>query len=429
MHQSGRLSSPGAVAVVNRLLRKGRAGLWWLTFSALVVGLAPLAVASAFAAPGWKIQPTPNPSPPLRSPQNFPALDGVSCTSTKACWAVGSSGFSRATGSTLAEFWNGSNWTIQSTPNPTAKKEKYAELKSVSCTSTNSCIAVGDYNTRAGIAFPLAEFWNGSNWTIKPTATPSLRDGELTSVSCSSARACMAVGDLGNGFGGFEGPVAQFWNGRSWTITHPSRSGTPLAVSCASARVCIAVGENHCAAACEEPLLAELWNGNTWTAWPLSDSRAARSSAELSGVSCASTNTCVAVGWYSNRSGAVPLAGSWNGKKWIIQSVPKPSGGKPAELSKVSCASPKACVAVGEYFSGGEQLPLAGFWNGHTWTVQPLPKPPGATDVTLGGPEQPFQFAAGGVSCTSAKACMAVGQSFRNPNGNTSATLAEQYQK
>ena len=42
---------------------------------------------------------------------------------------------------TLAEVWDGSTWTVQSTPNPTGATS--GSLYGVSCTSATACTAVG----------------------------------------------------------------------------------------------------------------------------------------------------------------------------------------------------------------------------------------------------------------------------------------------
>jgi hypothetical protein len=61
----------------------------------------------------------------------------------------------------------------------------------------------------------LAEHWNGTTWTVQPT--PSPHGGDLTSVSCTSAAACTAVGFYDAGTGGLAA-LADRWNGTSWAI-------------------------------------------------------------------------------------------------------------------------------------------------------------------------------------------------------------------
>ena len=65
----------------------------------------------------------------------------------------------------------------------------------------------------------LAERWNGSSWSVQPTANPGGINPELVDVSCTSARACTAVGSAGNGgdVSGI-GALAERWNGTSWSI-------------------------------------------------------------------------------------------------------------------------------------------------------------------------------------------------------------------
>ena len=110
------------------------------------------ASAAVAAAAGWSIQATPNPVGGSNS-----ILNGGSCTSASACTAVGDYN-SGTTGVTLAERWNGSTWSIQTTPNPTGAPVSL--LNGVSCASATACTAAGGYNNgTAGVT--LAERWSG----------------------------------------------------------------------------------------------------------------------------------------------------------------------------------------------------------------------------------------------------------------------------
>jgi hypothetical protein len=73
----------------------------------------------------------------------------VSCAIATACSAVGQSG------GTLAEAWNGTTWTIQPTANPPAATS--SRLNSVSCATSSACTAVGYYTNSAGNDLTLAE--------------------------------------------------------------------------------------------------------------------------------------------------------------------------------------------------------------------------------------------------------------------------------
>jgi hypothetical protein len=92
-------------------------------------------------------------------------------------------------------------------------------------------------------------------------------------------------------------------------------------------------------------------------------------------------------------NGVHTLAEAWNGSTWTMQAAPNPSGSQNAVLREVSCTSAAACTAVGE--SSGRTL--AERWNGANWTIQSTPNPAGLPALS-------------GVSCTSSTSCTAVGK-------------------
>lgn len=62
-------------------------------------------------------------------------------------------------------------WSIQPAPEPSGATSTV--LSGVSCSSRRACLAVGDYSDRAGRRVPLAERWTGTRWSIERTAVPS----------------------------------------------------------------------------------------------------------------------------------------------------------------------------------------------------------------------------------------------------------------
>jgi hypothetical protein len=293
------------------------------------------------------------------------SLNGVSCTSATACTAVG--GILAASGSvvTRAERWNGKSWRVQATPNPSGAG--YSQLNAVSCTSATACTAVGYYYNTSSIFFPLAEEWNGKSWAIRATPKPARSmDPKLNGVSCTSATACTAVGGYENSSDpSFPNQtLAERWNGRSWTIqttTNPGPESDYLyGASCTSARACTAVGDQQLDTG-QLITLAERWNGATWTTQATPNPPTPGTNI-LSGVSCASATACTAVGWYaeSNPEPTGPFAEAWNGATWTVQTTPSPAGTDWSPLNGVSCTSATACTAVGEYQDrSGTYLTLA----------------------------------------------------------------------
>jgi hypothetical protein len=248
----------------------------------------------------------------------------------------------------------------------------------VSCKNANACSAIGGYETAADFD-PLAESWDGTSWTIQTTPNPTISN--LEAVSCSASTACTAVGDFSNG--GTLETLAERWDGTSWsTQATPNPVGATasflLGVSCPSATACIAVGFYRDASA-DQHDFAESWNGSSWTLHSVSDP-ATGSSFELGGVSCSGASACQAVGTYTLSGKGASFAELWNGTSWSLESVPTPSGGSSPTLSAVSCVSASDCFAAGSYFNASvQQVPLVETWNGTTWSAQTPPAPSGAS--------------------------------------------------
>jgi hypothetical protein len=147
-----------------------------------------------------------------------------------------------------------------------------------------------------------------------------------------------------------------------------------------------------------------MWDG---VAWSLATTPAVAEPHSLSGVSCTSPTSCVAVGEYEGGGVYHTLVEAWNGSAWSVVASPN-EGTAGSVLQDVSCADATTCTAAG-YFSADGAHPLIEMWNGATWSIVPNAEPPNATTTLLRG-----------VSCPSAATCFAVGwyQYFVNPGVN-----------
>jgi hypothetical protein len=296
-------------------------------------------------------------------------LTGVSCTSATACTAVGYSS-NASSQQTLAERWNGTSWTIQSTANPTGASGQVLQsgLTGVSCPTAAYCTAVGDYENSNNVFVSLAERWNGTSWTIQ--STPNLTRAlftTLTGVSCPTAEDCAAVGYY-NAYGNTDLSLAERWNGSAWHIQSTPNSTAATSsvlwgVSCTSGTACTAVGNNG------RVTLAERWNGMTWTIQSQS------TFGSLAGVSCPTVGDCTAVGVYRSSSGLIlTLAERWNGASWTTQFPPNLASAIESDLRGVSCPTSTDCTAVGDYVDKfHNEFTLAMRWNGTAWHVQTTP--------------------------------------------------------
>jgi len=333
-------------------------------------------------------------------------LSGVSCWSN-GCTAVGTSGLDVVYG------WHGSVWASQPAPAgvPTT----------VACSAANVCIAVGYVYTSKGGTRAQAWSWNGTAWRAQATFNPKSSSNSLSAIRCSAGTSsCEAVGYYGNG--GTSYPLAEYWNGRTWT--GQSTSGAPpgelTGVSCesrgASLGPCEAVGQNSY-------LLTPLAMGLSRTKWTtqatpkLPKTAITNEPSAFTGVSCYSGG-CMAVGWYEysdvtpDTSGNSFIIERWNGSKWTLAAYPwaRDTSDTP---NAVHCESASNCTAVGWSLSQGDATSahdtLVMAWNGTSLTTVPSPDPNVDYDGGQGDGLNAIACVSGGAVCT------AVGQQ-EDPN-------------
>jgi hypothetical protein len=404
----------------------------------------------------WTVQQTPNPSGGESS-----TLEGVSCTSATACTAVGyhvtEPGSPEGPSNTLVEHWNGTEWKIQTSPNPSGSLHM---LRSVSCTSATSCMAVGAYGYPDGSAWvthSMAMSWNGTEWSVIPIPNPAdgLDSGSLQAVSCESSADCTAVG----------GNVLQFWNGSEWSVgswSKPSGEGSSegelYGVSCSSTTACTAVGDYFrssnivtLAEAIGPPVVETNQPTN------VTDTSATLNGAvnpygyettyqfeygptQSYGTKVPATAGKIGAGWkneteaqsitglklqettYHYRIVATNSNGTTYGldhiiapRTWALNVTPNPTGATMTTFKGVSCPSFTACIGVGSYEnSEGVEVTLGESWNGTKWTVHAPANPSGGKENYLSA-----------VSCISSTACTAVG-SYEN-SSDVDVALVERW--
>jgi len=158
------------------------------------------------------------------------------------------------------------------------------------------------------------------------------------------------------------------------------------AISCTSSTSCVAVGYYENSSSGDYVPLAETLSNGIWSA-PSSQqppTPSGGSNGYLNAISCTSSS-CVAVGYYENSSSGdyVPLAESLSKSGWILDTLAfLPSGGSNGYLNAISCTSSTSCVAVGYYEkSSSDNVPLAESLSGTTWSA-PSEQPPLPSGVT-----------------------------------------------
>ena len=110
----------------------------------------------------WSVVPSPSPG----ALQNI--LYGVAAITDSDVWAVGAQQDAAGLWHTLTEHWNGTAWSVV---NAVDNGSNGNQLYAVKALATNNVYAVGQ---QAGSAFPneaLIEQWNGSTWSVVTSPT------------------------------------------------------------------------------------------------------------------------------------------------------------------------------------------------------------------------------------------------------------------
>jgi len=339
----------------------------------------------------------------------------ASCSAVGACETVGAITTAASCCFTptvpVGAAWNGRQWALQRIETPGVTPS----LGAVSCTTVESCTAVGSYTTSESTTnTPLVMHWNGATWSTQPLPLPRAGPpGMLTGVSCPQPTACMAVGVAAAD--GRQRPIAERWNGSRWSSVSipdltPAENFVPLSVSCSSPTACTAVGyAGPQPFGGGVPLPSNLpgptraivlrWNGSAWQNQSFPTPMESSASV-LESVSCPTNTTCVAVGTSAPSPQGPPRAvtATWAGTGWTMTSSPVQYAGMSVGLSSVSCATPTACEAVGsaDYPDSSSGVVLQDAWDGNMWTLQSA-----TADVVSANQRDP-------VSCGSTTFCLAI---------------------
>ena len=402
--------------------------LGWVGTGAVLVALAtiaPVSPAVSATPSGWNIVTSPNTDP---SQSNL--FMATTCANAWSCWAVGGvipSLGGNSQPNALIDSWNGSTWSIVSAASPPGTDASL--LWSVTCVVATDCWAVGGQEP-TGSQGPqiLTEHWNGSTWSVVPT--PAV-DGYLFSVTCSATADCWAVGDSVDGQGNPLNGIIEHWEGSQWSPVAAPSSGQTYdqlsSVTCTTASDCWAVG----AAGPNQiqynflpgivptmtggSALIEHWDGSVWS---LMNSGPPGSGQYLASVTCTGSTNCWTVGssMDSNGNPSSSLIEHWDGSTWTLTTALDPT--TPANiLTSVTCLTISECWATGATNSASGQnetpIPYIENWNGASWSVQPSPN------------VMAFGYL-GGMSCVRGSGCFAAGFSANNLNNNTTLqTLIE----
>jgi photosystem II stability/assembly factor-like uncharacterized protein len=330
----------------------------WFNFAtgyALQLGATNLAVpASLSQGFGWSCAKTPSNS----------SERGISCATTSVCYAVGA-----ASGNTPwpAKFmpsgaWGAVNTFFKSTDGGATWFPSNSDMLSVACTSSSSCVEVGD----GGRARATAD--GGTTWTEVSTGF----NKALTQVTCPSSSICYAAGDRGVVLKSTDG-------GQTWSYLM-STDGNPIyGLTCPDTQTCYTSDiYGH---------VIKTANGGatwTWQSTPITTpgvnvpgSGGPNPFGGLMSISCSSDTTCVATGLYVVVSGQTlpktdpPIVTTTDGgATWTLRT--SNAGGAPVSTTLSAAAVAGATnikVASVANFVAGQAMTVDSGVNAETVTI------------------------------------------------------------
>lgn len=253
-----------------------------------------------------------SPEPPDQINGEATTLNGVSCPALNQCLAVGQyAGKVNNEAFTVLDVkgkWKGARTVVLK---PYAKPNFITQLDGVSCTSVGNCIAVGQFVNKEPSRQALVVQEEGGVWGIGhgvplPSTIRNIWAG-LFSVQCPKWGYCEAVGVVSSG----------------------SKPGQGLI-------------ESEVKGTWERGILVARPSGYT----------AKANGAQLKSIACTAFGTCTAVGLLTDGQSQLPITLSQS-KGWGRATIaPQPSGAVSpayAELYGVACPTSSTCVKVGQY--------------------------------------------------------------------------------
>ena len=253
-------------------------------------------------------------------------LSGVSYVSPSESWAVGNIGVAQKANQTLTEQFNGSTWSVVPSPNVGTGNNALNGVSMI----PGAGWAVG-FAQVSGKYQPLALGWDGTQWSTSPAGTfPS--DALFTGVDTLA-------------------------DGSAW-----------------------AAGFQRTAAGTRQTLI-EQESGGTWTPVASPDDGSATTDNSLMAIAGTQATGLWAVGWRESPTGLQPLILRYDTTQpsptWVSVTgaggMPAPPGTIDTVLTGVDVLSASDVWAVGYYFDGGVNQPLALHWDGSTWSNSPVP--------------------------------------------------------
>ena len=316
----------------------------------------------------------------VTSPASGGELTDAAFVSAGEWWAVGDVGAALHANRTLITRFNGSAWSVVSSPNQGTANNGLNGVSMI----PGAGWSVG-YAQVSGTFQPLALHWNGTQWSLD--SPPNLTgDSLFTSVDTLADGSAWAVG-FQTTAGGTRRTLIERASGGTWAqVASPNVAGSAanslMAVSGTPATGLWAVGY-WLSPTGLQPLVLRYDTTQASPAWALVSGvpSVGKIDTVLTAVYVRTASDVWAVGYYNDGSADRPLALHWDGSAWT--SSPVPGAGL---LRKVKAVAADNVWAAGSYYNASLQRyqTLVVQFDGTAWTTAVSADAPTADDQIVG---------------------------------------------
>jgi hypothetical protein len=290
----------------------------WAVGAYYQTATSPLAtLAHHFDGKRWTAYPLPN----VGAQENV--LLAVSMPSPGSAWAVGYYINGKFEQKTLIEHFDGAAWSVVASPSPGQKQNI---LYGVAAISDRDVWAVGASQNSPGLWRTLAEHWDGSNWSVVDSADPGVNGNQFYAVTARSSSDAFAVGQqAGAGFP--SEALIEHWDGKGWralpTPVDANATALPLGVAATPYSLTV-VGQQETDKA---PYTTYVAAGPSSRVSIQDSPNSGAGENDLFGAATAADGSTWAVGWDINtKTGNHNPLALTKGSKWSLVSTPSLGG-------------------------------------------------------------------------------------------------------
>ncbi|HVG00089.1 MAG TPA: hypothetical protein VND68_09645 [Chloroflexia bacterium] len=271
-------------------------------------------------------------------------FNSVAAVSPDYAWAVGAYLLLDRQTVPLIERWNGTEWGLVA---PAPVSATVGIFNGVAALDESDAWAVGYYTDERGISRTLAQHWDGREWSTVPTPSLGQRLNTLTGVAMRAKDDVWAVGYRVAEKNQYV-PVTMRWDGKEWRMVEAPAPGKVANylydVTLAGPTDVWAAGYQYNGSGPVVPFLIR-WDGKEWRTMdgPQVDS----DYVVLNSISATSEDDVWVAGINrqpdrTNKS----LVARWDGQEWSQPASPG-NGATTNNLKSISALSPTSVWAVG----------------------------------------------------------------------------------